>query len=183
MRPDGGAAFNERRQPSGMDSLFFSDAAHGEPAPRPSPERCASGSGTLSPMTPDQLRTYLEKWHRLFEPDGISGLDALLDDDVVFHSPVVHRPLEGKAITYLYLMAASQTLVGERFRYVRELVDPPHAVLEFETEIDGVHIDGVDMMTWNDAGKIVDFKVMVRPHKAVEKVRQIMADMLSTMSP
>ena len=76
-------------------------------------------------MNRDQLRANLEKWHRLFEPDGISGLDALLDDDVVLHSPVVHRPLEGKAITYMYLLAAAKTLVRPEFRYVRELLDPP----------------------------------------------------------
>lgn len=128
-----------------------------------------------------EVRTHLRRWHALFEPEGIAGLNDLLDDDVVLHSPVVHRPLEGTAITYMYLVAASKTLVTPEFRYVRELVDAPHAVLEFETLIDGIFVNGVDMITWNDAGRIIDFKVMVRPVKAVEKVRQIMADMLDAM--
>lgn len=126
----------------------------------------------------------LEQWHRLVGNRDPRGLDALLADEVVFHSPVVHTPQVGKALTTMYLMAAFKVLAGPGFRYVREVVGQHDAVLEFETTIDGVHINGVDMMRWNDAGQIVDFKVMVRPLKAINVLQQQMAALLqSGMKP
>ncbi|WP_231701704.1 nuclear transport factor 2 family protein [Halopseudomonas salegens] len=124
----------------------------------------------------------MQAWHRIVEQQDGSGLDDLLDDDVVFHSPVVHTPQRGKAITRLYLTAAMQTLNAPgHFQYLRELVDGNHAVLEFQTEIEGVLINGVDMIEWNDEGKIIDFKVMVRPLKAVNAIHQAMGQMLERM--
>ena len=105
-------------------------------------------------------------------------LQDLLADDVVFHSPVVHTPQQGKAITMLYLSGALQVLNNGKFRYEREIVGERDAVLEFTTEIDGIHINGVDLMRWDDAGRITDFKVMVRPLKAVNALHQAMAQLL-----
>jgi hypothetical protein len=91
---------------------------------------------------------------------------------------VVHRPQVGKSITKKYLSAAFQVFFNESFRYVRELKGDRDAVLEFELELDGIVINGVDMMKWNDAGKITEFKVMLRPLKAVNLIHQKMGAML-----
>ncbi|HRG15209.1 MAG TPA: nuclear transport factor 2 family protein [Pseudomonadota bacterium] len=117
-------------------------------------------------------------WHRLVKERNPRGLDALLDADAVFLSPVMHTPQRGKKVTSMYLTAAFQVFFNETFRYVREIVGHSDAVLEFETEIDGVLINGVDMIKWNDGGRIVEFKVMLRPLKAINLVHQRMAAML-----
>ena len=120
----------------------------------------------------------LQAWHRLVQAPDAAALDALLADEVVFHSPVVHTPQHGKALARLYLSAALQVFLNPGFRYVREIVDGCEAVLEFETLIDGVLVNGVDMIRWNEAGLIVDFKVMLRPLKAIGVVQQRMAMLL-----
>ena len=112
-----------------------------------------------------------------------SKLDALLADDVVFQSPVVHSPQKGKAITKIYLTAAMEVLGNDNFRYVGEWYGDTSAVLEFETEIDGIKINGIDMIAWNDAGQISNFKVMVRPLKAINKLHEMMGALLSKMAP
>jgi hypothetical protein len=117
-------------------------------------------------------------WHRLVQERNPSGLDTLLDQDAVFISPVVHTPQRGKRITATYLGAAFQVFVNPTFRYVREIVGKTDAMLEFETEIDGVLVNGVDIIKWNEAGHIVEFKVMLRPLKAVNLIHQRMAAML-----
>lgn len=120
----------------------------------------------------------LDTWHRLVRDQDTSGLDAMLAEDAVFHSPVVHTPQRGRALTATYLGAAFRVLFNPSFRYVREIVGPSDAMLEFETELDGVQVNGVDIITWNSDGKIVDFKVMLRPLKAIDAVRQRMAALL-----
>lgn len=121
----------------------------------------------------------IEQWHEIVRKQDAAGLDSLLADEVVFHSPVVHTPQTGKKITRLYLMAAMKVLNEPgHFVYLREIVQGNQAVLEFQTEIDGVTINGVDMIEWNDAGQIVDFKVMVRPLKAVNAIHAAMGRML-----
>jgi ketosteroid isomerase-like protein len=125
----------------------------------------------------------IETWHRIVEKRDVQELDALLADDAVFHSPVVHTPQVGKSITKKYLTAAFQVIFNESFRYVRELQGDRDAVLEFEVKLDGITVNGVDMIKWNEAGKITDFKVMLRPLKAVNLIHQKMADMLKARSP
>ena len=100
---------------------------------------------------------------------------------MVFHSPVVHTPQVGKKITRLYLPAAFQVFFNESFRYVREVVGPHDAALEFQVEIDGISVNGIDLIRWNDAGRIIDFKVMVRPLKAVNLLHAQMRTMLESM--
>ncbi|MBL8185554.1 MAG: nuclear transport factor 2 family protein [Blastocatellia bacterium] len=107
-----------------------------------------------------------------------SGLGELLAEDVVFYSPVVHTPQVGKAVTTMYLSAAVQVFGNESFRYVREIVGESDAVLEFETEIDGIIVNGVDMIKWNGDWEISEFKVMVRPLKAINLIREKMGAML-----
>ncbi len=125
-------------------------------------------------MTPKAL----EQWHQIVKSADASGLDKLLADDVVFHSPVVHTPQNGKAVTTMYLTAALHVLVQSDFRYLREVVGEHDAVLEFQSELDGIVINGVDIIRWNDSDQIVDFKVMVRPLKAVNMLHQKMGEML-----
>jgi ketosteroid isomerase-like protein len=117
-------------------------------------------------------------WHELVRSGSAVALDTLLDDDAVFYSPVVHTPQVGKTITRAYLAAALQVFANDSFRYVRELRGDNDAVLEFELELDGVYINGVDMIRWNDAGRITEFKVMLRPLKAVQLIHEKMAAML-----
>jgi SnoaL-like domain len=120
----------------------------------------------------------LAAWHELVETRNPKGLGALLADDVVFHSPVVHTPQAGKAITTQYLSAAFRVFLDESFSYVREIVGPRDAVLEFQVDIEGVRVNGVDMIKWNEDGRIVEFKVMIRPLKAINLIHQKMAAML-----
>jgi len=124
----------------------------------------------------------LATWHRIIRDRDVQGLDALLADGVVFHSPVVHTPQSGKAITTRYLAAAFHVFGNETFRYVREVIGPREAVLEFQVEIDGIGVNGVDMITWDDTGRIVEIKVMVRPLKAINLIHQKMAAMLQAAS-
>jgi hypothetical protein len=124
----------------------------------------------------------IEAWHRIVKNRDLHGLDALLADDVVFHSPVVHTPQIGKPITQKYLTAAFRVFFNESFRYVRELQAARDAVLEFEVVLDGIAVNGVDMIKWNDAGKITEFKVMLRPLKAVNLIHQKMAEILQAQT-
>jgi hypothetical protein len=121
----------------------------------------------------------IQAWHGLVEANDPSGLGQLLADDVVFISPVVHTPQHGKAIATAYLSAAFQVFFNPSFRYVREIVGPSDAMLEFETEIDGVLVNGVDLIKWNDANRIIEFKVMLRPLKAVNLIHERMGAMLA----
>lgn len=125
-------------------------------------------------VNPDPLAL----WHRIAGERDPGGLAALLADEVVFHSPVVHTPQRGKAIVTQYLAAALRVFGNPSFRYVRELRGERDAVLEFAVEIDGIAVNGVDMMRWDEAGQVVDFKVMLRPLKAVNLIHQKMAAML-----
>ena len=120
----------------------------------------------------------LETWHHLVVSQDPSGLSALLADDVVFYSPVVHTPQRGKKLTAIYLGAAFQVFFNSSFRYVREVVGESDAMVEFETEVDGVLVNGIDLIKWNNAGQIVEFKVMVRSLKAMNTIHQRMAAML-----
>jgi hypothetical protein len=134
--------------------------------------------GTPFRPTPNALT----RWHDLVRSRDPRALAALLADDVVFHSPVVHTPQAGKAVTTQYLAAALRVFFNDSFRYVREVASERDAVLEFEVEIDGIHVNGVDMIAWNAAGRITSFKVMIRPLKAINLIHQKMGAMLQARS-
>ena len=123
----------------------------------------------------------IEAWHQLIKERNVAALDDILADDAVFHSPVLHTPQKGKQLTKLYLAAAIMVLGGSDFTYVREVVGDADAVLEFTTELNGIHINGVDMVHWNAEGKIDDFKVMIRPLKAINLLHGLMKQMLEQM--
>jgi len=125
----------------------------------------------------------IERWHEIAksrDAAALGALESLLADDVIFQSPVVHTPQRGKAITLKYLSAALAVLGGEAFRYVGEWLSESSAVLEFVTTVDGLEINGVDMIGWNAEGRIDRFKVMVRPLKAINALHQAMGAKLAS---
>ena len=137
----------------------------------------------------------IEKWHDIMKTPGpniTEKLDDLLHDDVIFYSPVVFTPQKGKEITKLYLSAAGGVFSSNKdkeqskpkeskFRYTKELIYDNHACLEFETEINGIYVNGIDLITWNDENKITEFKVLVRPLQAVNTLHQMMGEMLDKL--
>ena len=129
---------------------------------------------TLAALIPEPV----QRWHHVAATQDVAALDALLDDAVVFHSPVVHTPQVGKPITLKYLSAAMKVLNNDSFTYLNEWYGARSAVLEFNTTCEGILIDGIDMIRWNEQGLVTDFKVMVRPLKAVNKLHELMGRML-----
>lgn len=121
-------------------------------------------------MTPSPL----ERWHALVAQRDATALPALLADDVIFYSPVLQAPQVGQPLTVRYLTAAMTVLGNASFRYVRQIVGPQEAMLEFVVELDGVAVNGVDLLRWNEAGLIVEFKVMLRPLRAIHIVSRRM---------
>ena len=125
----------------------------------------------------------IARWHAYMQNGSDTALLAdMLADDAVFHSPVVHTPQEGKAKVMAYLGAAAVVLGNDTFCYVRELVDGDDAMLEFTATIDGIHVNGIDLIHFGPDGKIKDFKVMVRPMKAMNKLWEMMAAQLKAAS-
>ena len=121
----------------------------------------------------------LNTWHDIVRTRNLKALDALLADDVVFHSPVLHTAQIGKVLTMQYLSAAFYVFFNESFQYVRETTSAHDAILEFTVDIDGISVNGVDMLKWNGEGQIIEFKVMIRPLKAIQLIHQKMGEMLA----
>ena len=129
-----------------------------------------------------KAKNLIHKWHEVIESDDLKMLDKIIADDAVFSSPVVFKPMEGKEITMMYLHAAGQSFNMEKFKYTKEIHDDMNSVLEFETYIDDISVNGVDMIEWNEDGKICNFKVMIRPFKAVQKVQEKMIEALESIT-
>jgi len=137
----------------------------------------------------------IEKWHDIMKSGGSNAkekLDNLLHDDVVFYSPVVFTPQKGKEITKLYLAAASGVFSTDKkthnsekkeskFKYVKEVVTGNTACLEFETEMNGIYVNGIDLISWDDEDKITEFKVLIRPLQAVNTIHEMMGKMLDQL--
>jgi ketosteroid isomerase-like protein len=124
------------------------------------------------------IENTIAAWHKIIKTKDAAGLDDILADNVVFHSPIVHTPQEGKPITTLYLTAALYVFNNDSFKYLREVISGNNAVLEFSIVIEGITVNGVDMITWGADGRITDFKVMVRPLKAINLIHKMMGEML-----
>jgi hypothetical protein len=148
----------------------------------------------MSPSPTDPIVGCIERWHRHLRGELPGGLDELLHDDVVFLSPIVHTPQVGKEITTVYLTAAAGTLApgaskssggatggGTPFGYVREILDGHDALLEFETKIGDTFVNGIDLIRCDDDGRIVEFKVMLRPLRAVNLVHQQMKEAIEKL--
>ncbi len=123
----------------------------------------------------------ITKWHEVVSTKNYQLLEEILDDDVIFYSPVVFTPQKGKEITKIYLSAAAEVFEGNSFSYVRELIKEGEASLEFELELDGIKVNGVDLIVWNDDQKITEFKVFIRPLQAVNALHQKMGVILESM--
>ncbi len=128
-------------------------------------------------MVPDIIK----KWHNIVKSKNVDLLDDILAEDARMISPIVHTVQEGKEITKMYLTGAAFVLGNEHFRYIREVYDEGFALLEFETELDGIKVNGVDLISWNDSNQITEFKVMVRPLKGVNAVHQAMKKALESI--
>ena len=136
----------------------------------------------------------VEKWYEVIKSDNPDKYNEILAEDCVFYSPVVYTPQRGRELTKMYLMAAGGVFGGEdspkeildetspsKFKYIKEIIGENSAVLEFESEIDGIYVNGIDLISWNEENKIIEFKVIVRPLQAVNKLHQQMQDMLKKM--
>ena len=121
----------------------------------------------------------LDKWYGYMKSHDRTALWDLLHPDAVFESPVVHTPQRGRDITFKYLASAEKVLGGPGFSYVGEWRSATGAVLEFEKEIDGIKLNGVDIITFDEAGLITHFKVMVRPLKAINLLHRLMGEQLT----
>ena len=117
-------------------------------------------------------------WHAVVESGDPALLDGLLADHVVFRSPAFFAPQEGKDVAALYLRSAMAVL-GPSLRYIGEWCGPSSAVLEFEAELDGLYVHGVDMLRWNDDDQLVSFTVMVRPMRGLTKLVELMQRQLT----
>ncbi|HWC33922.1 MAG TPA: nuclear transport factor 2 family protein [Mycobacteriales bacterium] len=128
------------------------------------------------------IEPVVAKWHAFLDGDG--GLEDLLADDVVFYSPIVYTPQRGKDVTAIYLQAAKQVLPGNdadgRFHYTKQVVAGDQAVLEFETTLAGKYVNGVDIIRCDESGRIVEFRVMIRPLQAVNAVHEQMRALLES---
>ncbi len=146
------------------------------------------------------IEQFIENWHKYLKGQLSGGLDELLDENVTFYSPVVYTPQEGREITKLYLSAAAGTFgddsgesgaaskpetssTPDSFRYTKQVLSGNQAVLEFESTVGGKYVNGVDIIECNDEGKVIEFKVMIRPLQAVNMVHQQMAKMLKKIQP
>ena len=125
----------------------------------------------------------IERWEHVVKSRDLDQLDQLLADDVVFESPILHSPQVGRSITGAYLVAALQVLVSPEFRYVGYWLGEQSAVLEFETRLAGLTINGVDIISWNSEDRINRFKVMIRPLKTINAVHQAMGQQLAASGP
>lgn len=130
---------------------------------------------SVAVMTP----AVIQRWIDMIESDRADDVAGLLAEDVVFHSPAVFTPQEGRDTTAMYLRAAAKVIGGKHFQYTGQWYGERSAVLEFVTDIDGIHVNGVDMIAWNDAEEIVSFKVMLRPFRALQTVMPKMAELLA----
>ena len=130
-----------------------------------------------------QTKKFLEQWYQGYRSEDPNFLELIVDESVVFTSPIVFKPIQGKEMTKMYLMGAGITFNMDKFSYVREVVDGLDTILEFETFIDDIAVNGVDMIRWNEEGKIVDFKVMVRPLQAIHILQQKMSEALESFKP
>lgn len=123
----------------------------------------------------------LETWHDFVKNRKNEGLENFIDDEAILYSPVVFTPVEGKFMVSMYLMAASHIIANDSFRYVREVYDEENAILEFVTEINGITVEGVDMIQFTKEGKLKEIKIMIRSLKAMNMVHQKMGEYLEKM--
>lgn len=134
----------------------------------------------MNTMDNTTFESFLSRWEEVIKSQDLTQLNELLAEDVTFYSPVVHTPQEGKFMTAMYLMGAGQVLKDD-FNYKQKIIQGLKGVLEFQCKIDDIIVNGVDIIELNEDGKIINFKVMVRPIKAIHKLHEMMGKMLAEM--
>lgn len=125
----------------------------------------------------------VKKWHEIIKNKDTQQLSEILSDEVVFYSPVLFKPQHGKVLTTMYLTGAMHILLNGTFKYINEVHCDSYSVFEFEAVVDQIMINGVDIISWNKEKKINQFKVMIRPYSAINKIKEKMAQLLETMQP
>lgn len=128
------------------------------------------------------MNKLISSWHEVVKHNDAKLLKSILDKNAIFYSPILFKPQQGRNIVMSYLLSAAKMFEYANFQYVKEIVGEQDAMLEFHAEIDGIIINGVDIITWNRDDKIIEFKVMVRSGKAIEKVGEKMLENLREMS-
>lgn len=124
----------------------------------------------------------LDTWHAFVENKNHQNLSDFIEENAVLYSPIVFKPIEGSFMVGMYLMAAAEIIANNNFKYVREVYDDENAMLEFQTEINGITVEGIDMIKFTNEGKLKEIKVMIRPLKAVNIVHQKMGEYLQKMN-
>jgi len=128
------------------------------------------------------MKNPINKWHEVVKTQNQDLLKSILAENVTFYSPVVFTAQKGKSLTILYLMAAAQVFNNKSFSYTKEIINENHATLEFELNINGIEINGIDLITWNKEGMIIEFKVFIRPLQGVNVIHKMMQQMLENFS-
>jgi hypothetical protein len=120
----------------------------------------------------------LDTWHQFVKNSNHDKLVDFIDENAVLYSPIVYKPIKGSFMVGMYLMAAAKIIANPNFKYEREICDTENAFLEFTTEIDGISVEGIDMIKFTKEGKLKEIKVMIRPLKAIHIVHQKMGEYL-----
>ena len=120
----------------------------------------------------------IKEWHEVVKSGNTENLSSIIDSDCIFYSPVVFTPQKGKELTIKYLSAAALVFGDDSFKYIKEVINEKNACLEFELKLNGIEINGVDLISWNDKNKISEFKVLIRPLKGVQLIHELMGGTL-----
>ena len=120
----------------------------------------------------------IKEWHKIVKSGNTENLSSIIDSDCIFYSPVVFTPQKGKELTIKYLSAAALVFGDDSFKYIKEVINEKNACLEFELKLNGIEINGVDLISWNDKNKISEFKVLIRPLKGVQLIHELMGGTL-----
>jgi len=120
----------------------------------------------------------IKEWHEVIKSGNTENLSSIIDSDCIFYSPVVFTPQKGKELTIKYLSAAALVFGDDSFKYIKEIINEKNACLEFELKLNGIEINGIDLISWNDKNKISEFKVLIRPLKGVQLIHELMGGTL-----
>ena len=125
---------------------------------------------SLHPVVAESMK----RWHTMIDTRDLSALSNLLSDDVVFRSPMAHTPYPSAPVVAMILSTVIN--VFENFRYHRDFasVDGKNVVLEFSAEVGGKELKGIDMIQFDEQGKIVEFEVMIRPMSGLQALGEEM---------
>ena len=122
----------------------------------------------------------ITKWHEVVKNRDYNLLESILSDDIIFYSPVVYTPQKGKQLALQYLMAASEVFNSTSFQYNKEMIGESSASLEFSLTLDSTDINGIDLISWDKTGKIIEFKVFIRPLQGVNMIHKLMQRMMES---